>query len=274
MVRRSPAVWLLLLAVAFLCGCKAQVKVPSNPGTVDSSGPVGQPSDYFPTATGASWKYKITLSDKIALECREVRWPQGEAVIGVLTRGRFFGGMDKKKKEYSLVLTIKGPAKEQGPLQYPEGVELTAVTDDLGVFRDCNHIYWAITRSGGYNVTLLTTFSPDTPGAPSGEWGTWGGADGYAMREYFFGEKPGISIGIGKEPVDRLAFLGPEGDTLHFSREVKASEEAAKGETDSLSSAFTEDCFFKKGVGLTKLEQKVGGQTTMTWELVSFTPGN
>ena len=95
------------------------------------------------------------------------------------------------------------------------------------------------------------------------------------MRMYFFGEKPGIGIGIGEDSGDILAFDGIENDCMIFTRIVdeQKTKSNEKNDSDFLGKAFEERISFKKGVGLYSLQQKVNNQTTMEWELVNYTPG-
>ena len=84
-----------------------------------------------------------------------------------------------------------------------------------------------------------------------------------------------MGVNYGDESNDVLFFEGEDGDSLHFVRKVEPKKEknAKPSAEDILGAGFTEDVWFKKGVGLNRLVQKVGGKTTMTWELTSFSPG-
>ena len=255
---------LCLVLVLSLAGC-----TPKQAAGTGGSPEVG-PEEYFPTATGTRWEYDITLGEAEPLSFRTVSWPLGEDRAAIYaTRGLFRGTFSGESKEFKLVLRVKGPAEKQGPLQYPLSVELEIEKDELGVFEDATQIFWAITSSGRYMVTEVVTYPSDSPGAPSGSWGMWGQEEGAALRVFFFGERPGIAIGVGKDSPDKLLFDGPEGSQLHFVREVEADEDGEH----YLSSGFTEDMWFEEGRGLVRLEQKVGGKASMTWELVEFTSG-
>ena len=261
--------WLLmvgLFASLLLPGCSKIQKTKPD---------LGQPWDYFPIEAGSRWVYKIQIGQTEPLLCRTVRWPQGEMTISCLTRGRFRGYIENpNQKVFWLKLRSKGPALKQGPLQFPESAEIEIEQDDLGIYEDTNGLYWAITRSDGYIATEVAIYPPETPGAPSGPWGSWLRSDGYSMRIIFFGEKPGIAIGIGKESFDRLLFLGPEGERLHFRRIIeKSKEKEISPEESLLDKPFTEDMWFEKNKGLVYLEQKVEGKISMTWELIEFSEG-
>lgn len=205
-------------------------------------------------------------------------------------RKRFYAAMKTEKKDFSLVIKVKGEAKQQGELKYPLGVELDVVEDEFGIFEGYKQVFWAITPSGGVMAHEVITHSVDSSGAPRGDpWGGWGGKDGYSMRISFFARKPGTAISMGKrkdseEASDRLLFTGiekvPEEDGavgLHFVRTVAAQEEEKTKvpgfpdeKSGNIGKGFTEDSWFVKDRGLVRREQKVGGKTSMTWKLVSF----
>lgn len=218
-------------------------------GVVEPAGSMSQFSDFFPTSIGACWQYKITLSDGSALYYRNV---QGKIGMSAITRGRFYEVVSEGIREYNLTLKVKGPAPKQGPLSFLKSVELSVVKDELGIYDDCSNIYWAIPEYGNYAVALVTTNLADP--------------DNYSMRFFFFIGETNLNKSYSKEFVDSLRFIGRKGSTLHFKREVKEDR------TSSKVPGFTEDYYFEKNKGLTKLIQKVKGRVTMTWDLVNFTP--
>jgi hypothetical protein len=195
----------------------------------------------------------------------------GDRKLLYATRGRWL--KEKDKNSYELTLRIEAKAEKQGDLEYPEGYEIKVVKDELGIYEDAKQVFWAITTDKRFGVTLVETHDGSRSPASSG-WGSWG-ADGQSMRMYFFGEKPGVGIGIGEDSGDILAFDGIENECMIFTRIVdeQKTKSGEASDTDFLGKAFTETTTFKKGVGLNHLEQKVNGQTTMEWELVNYTPG-
>lgn len=268
---------LLLVAFVFGCGKNEPDQEKSAASRTKTSAPItGQPEDYFPTQVGLKWVYDITVGDTEPLCYNEISWPLGDKSVVYAYRGRFppvvrEGG----RKRFSLIIRSKATAAKQGPLEYLQGVELEVVQDELGVFEDAKQVFWTISTGGRYMAHLVVTYDPmSTPVAPTGgPWGVWGQGDGYSMRLLFFGDRPGIQIGIGKEPTDDLLFDGPDANVegyagqvlLHFIRSV----EGTKGEESQseLGRAFTEEMWYAKGKGLVHLEQKVGGKTSMTWTL-------
>lgn len=256
--------WLLVplavIAGFYLRSLPGLWKIPGND--------LGLPRDYFPTAPGTSWTYKIKLGEGDALFYRQTRWPQGENALVYDTYSRYLPR--ENKKEYILKLTVKAKAEKQGPINYPEGYEIKIDQDDLGIYRNTKQLFWAITEKGRFMVTEVQTFdSFSCPGSPGGPWGSWG-SDGYALNICFFGDKPGIGIGVGNDSPDILCSEEIKDGKLHLQRKVNPDNtlpDSAKNDPDSLHSSHTTDYYFQKGVGLVFLEQKVDSKTTMTWAL-------
>lgn len=265
----------LLILTLFSCGSKSDDSSKKASYSEDK----GIPPDYFPTAIGTTWKYKITLGEAEPLNHRNISWPMDEeGGVMVESRGRFFPVVkDSTIKTFNLTISVKAPAPTQGPLKYPLSVELTVEEDELGIFEYSKQIFWAIAAYSKYEVMEVITYSAEEcPSAPTGGlWGGWDQEDGYSMRMFFFGEKPGIQIGLGKEPNDKLLFVGLEGNKLHFIRTVDASkrESDVDREASLLDKGFIEETWFEKGKGLVRLVQEQDGKIAMTWELVSFTKG-
>jgi hypothetical protein len=254
----------------------------------DSTPPRGHPGDFFPTLTDTRWVYTIKLGTVDPLMYDETNWPLGAAgekkSVTYAVRGLLRGALRNENPPLRLEFSVAGPVDQQGPLEYPNGVELKIARDDLGVFRRCERAFWAIGESGRYSAFLVLTFdrsSSDAPGGGGGVgWGEWGQEDGHSKRFHYFVSKPGISLSEG-DSGDALLFTGIErkldgfdGDEfLHFIRKVKPSEKKAGEEPGYLDQGFREDTWFARGKGLVKLVQTVGGKTSMTWELTSFTRG-
>lgn len=277
---------LLLSVVLMLClvtiGCASpptpeprRIVPPPNLLVEESSIP------HFPTETGTRWKYKITIGETEPLKFKTTYWPIGSAdegghiVYGV--RGRFEPLLaEKPQKSFDLVIKVIGPAKKQGPFEYRGSVELAVEEDDLGVFKDHSQIFWAIVQPPNPIVNEVVTYPPGLSSDPRGSeyWGSGSNTEGYSLRVVFFARQPGLSIGLGDDPKEEIIFNGivPGGSggfQLHFTREVEPAEE----DDHYLSNGFTEEMWYEEGKGLVRLEQKVKGKISMTWELVKFTPG-
>lgn len=232
--------------------------------------------DFFPSATGQSFTYTIEVREAEPLAYEETLWPLGgDQVMGYSSRRRFAAAMDGTKK-FTLTMTVKGPAAKQGPLQYPKGVELVVVTDELGIYQDAKQVFWAIRGSSDthdFAAQQVVTYDQFSPSAPTGGGFGMVTDDGFAQQLLFFEQKPGVSIGFGDKPVDTLTYVGVEqsapgytsGPILHFRREVKDSDK----KESVLDSGFTEDMWFAQGKGLVVLEQKVDGKTSMVWTLAN-----
>lgn len=243
----------------------------------------GTPRDYFPHQVGTEWQYDISTGPAEPLEYREVAWRVGNAVETIASRGRYSSYFETKAHNFVLRMKVQAMVPEQGPLKYRDGVELAVLQDGLGIFENHHRIFWAVGTADRYMGNEIVTYPADSPGAPGmgGPWGGWGQEDGYSMRLVFFGDKPGIAIGLGAEAKDMIAFEGAEScdgvPCLHFVRTVPDEKDDVKApkspSSDYLGRGFTEDCWFAKGKGLVRLEQKVNGRTSMTWTLARFVPG-
>ena len=212
---------------------------------------IGSFEDYFPTAKGTRWEYAITLEGSASpLGHEYVFWPGQDNMWSrsVLHHA----SLGPRDQVFRLVLEVKDDnAPRQGPLQYPQGIELEVVEDDLEIFGDYTHVYWAITSSGWYRVTQVVT-RPAERG-----WERRDMADGYSWRLLMFEDSPGALVSLNDED-DKLKFIGPTSDSqLHYQRMVAAFERSKEYGQDHEPfeglKAFTEDVWFKKGVGLERL---------------------
>jgi hypothetical protein len=257
-----------------LCDVKSQKSATTFSGDSAVRRPLGQPYDYFPTAVGTRWSFVITTTGVEGVYGDEplmhkvVSWPVGaNKVAKIETRGILY--RKDESKPARLTYSIKAKAQKQGPLQYPEGYEILIEQDDLGIYKDTENVFWAISRSDRYNVNEIVLYSPRSSGAPSGGlWGSYGQESGNGMRVSFFGSEPGTSIGLADEH-DATLFVGQTVlngvACLHFIRIVE--EKKGDDKPSYLDKKFTEDMWFGKGISLMKLVQQVGRNVTMTWVL-------
>lgn len=267
---------IVLMAFAFF-GCKKnetdQEKLPTYSSAIS-----GQLKDFFPTQVGLKWTYEITIGDADPLRYNETSWPQDKGVVNSYIRGRIFPvNQGEGKKRFTLIIRSRASAANIGTIEHLNGVELEVVQDELGIFEDAKQVFWAISTEDRFVACLVVTYDPMSHGAPKGDaWGRLGQGDGSSMRLLFFGERPGIQLGIGEKPTDKLLFVGPDTNVegyagqalLHFTRSV----EGTKGDQydqyrHEIDRAFTEEMWYAKGKGLVRLVQKVGGNISMTWAL-------
>ena len=297
----------VILAALVLLGCNPDeqpdsevaddVAIETQAAEPEPVEPVRGPEECFPTARGTRWEYTITLEGSDAplqYECFD--FP--DAGYGSTIRGRLgLYAEDRWDDGFRLIIEVKDEtATEQFPLQYPQAIELEVVEDDLGIFNehlvypdddgvvrghgtyaDYTHIYWAITSSGGYGgyqVTQVVTDRPDPLALPfASEAERESMADGYSKRLIMVEESPGTTMSLNGDD-DQLAFVDRTADNqLHYQRVVAAREDAEDDDPFEGNKGFTEDTWFKKGVGLQRLEQRVEGELRMIWELTKFTPG-
>lgn len=244
-------------------------------------------SFFPPLKLGTVLTYKITFGSAEPLAYREVNWPIGNNnEICQAIRSRFIAYM-KRKNDLPMYLKLQIIQAVHSPgsvMKWP-GVGLKVLQDDLGVFEDCSAVYWSIINPENPELELVTMYSANSSGAPSGSWGnTIVTADGWALRSLFFNRGPQVSSSWSKGR-DALLCLTIEDiagkKLLHFQRQVTASKsDQASGladhnnvirtvTKDNLGAPFTEDMYYEQGRGLVRLVQMVNGQRSMTWELES-----
>lgn len=244
---------------------------------------LGQPQDYFPMDIGHVWNYKIQLwGETSPLSYQLTCWPLGEKYMTYETNGILYAD-ESKRDSLRLIFKIESEAPKQGPLEYPIGVELEIIRDDLRIFCDNRYnsrirltrVYWAAANYNRFmvnQVILKNKMSPDAP--QMGGWGGWPGGDGEIISLKFFGSHDPMSIGLSGDP-EKLYYLGAVNigsrKALQFRKVV---EQRGSGDSSDdakfLYKEFTEDMWYIKGVGLVYLEQKVEGERTMTWVLEGF----
>jgi len=239
----------------------------------------GIPADYFPVKIGTTWEYEITIGNVEPMNYTEVSWPQGNIIQIIATKGRFMPLLVDSlgKNSYDLIVRVKSLAKKQGPLEYPNGLELEIVKDELGIYEYCSQVFWAISDDNRFMVNEIRVYPSDTPGAPmTGAWGRWSAENGYSIRVIFFGEQPNTAIGLGEEPKDVLLFQGLEGKKLHFTRQVDMSEpknSSYDSSDEMFNQDFTEDVWYERGKGLVALIQIKNGEMAFAWRLKKLTLG-
>jgi hypothetical protein len=242
--------------------------------------PPGRPQDFFPLATGTTWRYEITIGPAEPLDYYESEWPWGKGRRLTCTRRlpvRDF--KEAQAKDHFLELRLKGEA-DQPVSMFPNGYEIEVVQDDLTLFQPARALYFATRVEGGFEAAIVATYPAEDDSMSRGPWGSWGNAnapDGHGFRLSFFGQKPGTEIAFGKNPHDHLLFVGvvenhaeikgSPGPLLHFRRRVDPSEREDDHEPSYLDKGWTADLYYGRGLGLVRLEQRVEGVRSMVWTL-------
>lgn len=259
---------LLALILLGICGFQNNV---AKAGEFMGTTIAAKPSVYFPQKIGSKWEYKITLGKAEAQSVIQTDWRISKnKVMTTEMRRRYLP--KPGKLSYNLVLKVIGKAKTQGYLSYKDSVELKIEKDDLGFFPYIDKLFFASGKAGLISYILLVQqLSPNSPGAPTGSYGMPVALDGTSMRCFFFQDKVGNGLAVNNSEV--LVYLGKDNGMMHFLRKVSASDDYKKEKVHktSIGCAFTEDYWFSRDIGLTKMVQKVGGNISMTWELTKYT---
>ena len=157
----------IFFVTIFLCACNSKKKSDIN---------------YFPLNIGMRWNYEIILKNQPLFYHIE-EWPLGDQVFSYDMRGTY----GKEKKTYSLVYEVENIADIQGPLNYPQGVKLNIIQDDLGIFKYAKEVFWAINTYSRNAAHVVKTYPAHMPGAPFQNV-----SGGYSIQLLFFIDKPGI----------------------------------------------------------------------------------
>jgi hypothetical protein len=241
--------------------------------------PAGDPQEYFPIAMGTTWTYDITIGPGEPLSYQTRKWPMGDHAMVQSVRGRYWGAMkhleEGKTTSLKLKLRVAGRTTDC-PMATANAVKLDVVQDDLGIFEDAEAVYFTrISDESDCEWVLVTVYSMNGIGAPTGSWGAPSSTDnGFSSRMIFFGDGFGIRITMdGEDAEDHLLCVGLERgarnvELVRFTRTVDARSDS-DAEREVLNRGFTEDTWYQRGRGLVRLEQTIDGQRTMTWELAT-----
>lgn len=227
-----------------------------------------EPEDYFPLLLGTTWKYNIEVGD-------------GEPVIFFAARMEYTGkiltvrelspiNLDEGNDPYKLEISVLSSVTPDLPVEYSECFKLEIVRDDLEIFDVSPIAYLAVLPGDGFNVCLFKR-QIHIESHPF-EYGTsYDFYHGFSQQHLFFDKDriSTLSIRVNGDVTESLEFIESEESLSHFRRVVEPFFQT----DDNMSEGFTEDTWFEKGVGLTRLVQKVDGEISMVWELTEFTPG-
>jgi hypothetical protein len=238
---------------------------------VDKDSPVNL-YDSIPFEAGTEWVYKIEIPAGQSPETyRYILWPTAMGIVASEVEGAF--DPPPGKKSFVINIRAKGPVNsDQHPFNLKEfsgfdAIELEIIKDEIGFFDQAEQVFWA-KDPAHFMVVEMATYPPDselTRFAPAGFTAKYG----LGTRPIFFIDAPKTAKSTTDK--DRLGFWGGdtrvphyEGKMLsHFRREVNGTN----------GHNFTEDMWFELGIGLVRLEQKIGGKTSMTWSLLEFSRG-
>lgn len=231
-------------------------------------------NEYFPMKVGSRWKYQIFVGSTKPIWHKYVGYLIGDTgeFITMTHRGKFIHSLTAPPDtQFSLVLRIERIVLRQGPVKTP-GVEIAVDTDDLGVYEKNDQLFWSAKRSESPLQVVLevTTYRSDRLPVPQG-WGINEGSQGFSQRAAFFLGEKGSTVSFGRNPGEGLVYIGVESSRLHFTRFYEEIQDEAMDA--ELSYAFSEDLWFEKGKGLVRLEQKINGKISMTWNLLEFIQG-
>jgi len=232
---------------------------------------------YSPLEVGFEKDYKITLTDVNSLTRRLTLAPNGNNIDvyhsqGMLTR-------PDNLNNYYLKIKVKSIEKHPSYFfQYSKGyqdlfntftdfAELEIIQDDVDIFEhkfaQSKKVYWGRiyddNNPDSLVVNQIVFFSNKFSQSPNS-------GDSFSIRTIFTTNEPAQNAS-GAE--DTLSLVGVDNNLsgydglpcIHFLRTVKPSDNTELGKS------FTEDTWYAPGIGLVRLEQKVEGKISMTWDL-------
>ena len=195
----------------------------------------------------------------------EIKWPGATATKRIFNNAEY-----APRKTFLLELKIKGPAKnlEQSKI-HPGWFEVSVEKDELGVYKNAKQIFWSVDPSH-QTFREVAIYQPDDSMTPKGF-----SEDGTSERVLLFHGKAGTKIDrtkYFKSPHDTLTFNGiekfpgQEAPVLHFVRHVNAGLPDGTPNPNSMDE-FEEHSYFARYKGLVYREQRIGGNTSMTWKV-------
>ena len=194
----------LLLGVLFVSsGCKDDAGSAGSGGRAPAPGSPQMAAQFFPMQPGCYWRYSISLGQAKPLHICDIRWPMGERAILQRERGFLKGGLEgsnagSSQQTFVLEYRVKQAASKQGMLEYPGGVELEILKDELGVFGgpgygSAKQVFWAKDSSG----QVLEVRVRDGERSPARDRGWYGDElDGSELRVIFFPPERGRGGGM------------------------------------------------------------------------------
>lgn len=232
----------------------------------------GEPEEYFPLNPGTTWEYTVEIGDARPIQSYKCCFPRYATVhaSNYLEVGGDRILKFKLKEAGSVVL----------PVEFTKCVELEIINDDLDYFADTTKVYLAVIPGDGFCVSMFVRRFKEEQhyGYGASYYPTFGNVHtGFTQHNLYFDCETidSMSVNFEKRDIEILEYV-EFADALHHYRRVVegfGSEDDDPERRFVNDQGYTEDMWFKKGVGLTRLEQTIGGETSMVWELTEFTPG-
>jgi len=219
--------------------------------------------EYFPTKVGSEWSYKIKFGDVNPQLYYIIFWGQERSgFTGIPHADRIL--KDTYPNPENIHLKIKAGKIVSSENGY--AAILNIIEDDLGLFTGSVRVHWAVRTDENRFIVMQYVMYP------AAFYDVSESDVVYTMRVILFDPQT-VTPGSSTDWVDndQIRFVGFEKESqycplfscMHFIRTVQTKS----------GINFTEETWFGKGIGLVRLEQKVNGQTSMTWTLESFIKG-
>ncbi len=205
---------------------------------------------FFSCNAGTEWQFLVRTFENEPLYDREVHWPalSGEE-RATHFRGRFLlPARSGEPGVYHLHFRVRRPVKLEAPITVQNAVELDVMRDELGIYSEVVRLYWISAVAGTWEE--LRIYPSRSVLAPAGGVVDWE-FEGYARTPLFTWQPSATG-------------------NLQVQRDLPRQPGDDSG-GKYLRSAISETLTYSAGVGLTKLEQQVEGNLTMTWTLITAT---
>ncbi|MDO8436270.1 MAG: hypothetical protein Q7S82_02715 [bacterium] len=243
---------------------KSQQSTPQPQKLQTATSSTADQRDYFPIDIGREWTYDIKT-----WKVKPIIFDNVTILRGSSSYRKFFyaGSINPHAgvENYRLKMKIKGPFQEEQRLM---SVELEVLEDSLGLFRYFTQVFWGLenfslsgSQTGMLQAVRYSTdkFMADYPDLQLRS------TDRINSEKVIFVWGGG---GMIREDRDSIFFVGIDNNVpgyqgvplSHFIRKVY-SDKSAK------VMVFSEDSWYAFKKGLVLLEQRIGGEISMVWQL-------
>lgn len=213
-------------------------------------------AEFCPLEEGQTIRFDINLAVDIPSYQQFTQyWHTAAGTISRVLRREIAG--PKSTDPYVLELRVGKQVNEPANYARMTGYTVEVVQDDLGIYNDVKEVYWAMKdeESPSY-IAEICVFDAEEQGPAN----VIVEGDGKSIRPIYLVGKTRSSLWLGEVDNEYISYVGMMRDSRFLERQVDAPSDDKP--------AFVEKMTFRRGVGLTELEQLVDDRVTMSWSRV------